>query len=95
MHLGGVRPHTLEGKHCTTETYLGLPYLALATVEDDAILGSGLHPLHKVPVLLFLGPAKDTDVIVDCENPRKTVSDLVHLHLEDIMTHLQAKGHVQ
>ena len=41
------------------------------------------------------GVALDAHVIVDGDDAGKMISDLVHVHLEDVLAHLQAKGNAQ
>ena len=93
--LRRVRLHTVAGEHCTVESDLWLPYPALSVIEYDAILHCSLYELDKVPVILFLDTAIDADVFMDGNDTLEMVSDLAHLHLEDILAHLQAKGHAQ
>ena len=38
--------------------------------------------------------AIDAYIIMDGNNARETVSYLVHVHLKDVLGHLQAKRHV-
>ena len=56
---------------------------------------TSLHKLEKVPDVLLLGLAATLYDIMGCNDAKKAVSDLVHVNLEDILTHLDSKGHVQ
>ena len=95
MTLSGLGLHTLGSEHCTIKADLWLPYPALAAVEYKAVLCYSLHELDEVLVMVLGGMAVDTDVIMDGYDAWKLVSDLVHAHLEDVLAHLEAKGHVQ
>ena len=66
-----------------------LPFLALSAIKDDAILHSGLYQLDKVHYYM------DADITIDGYDTRKMVSDVIHVYLEDVLAHLQAKGQVQ
>ena len=83
------------GEHCTVEANLWLPYPALAAAEYHVILHHSLHQLEKVPVMLLMDMAIDTHIILDGYDTRKTVNDVVHAHLEDILAHLQTEGHMK
>ena len=95
MHLSRVGLHTLQGEHCIMEADLWLHYPAPAAVECNIILCNSLHELDKVHVMLLWDMAVSSYIIMDGYDTRKTVSDLVHVHLKDVLAHLQAKGHVQ
>ena len=45
--------------------------------------------------MLPYGQAIDAYVIMDWNDAGKVVSDLVHDHMKDILSHLQAKEYVQ
>ena len=82
-------------EHCAIETNLWLPYLAFAAVEYNVILHSGLYLQDKVPAMFLWGPAIDAFVIVDGDDAWEMANYLDPVHLEDILTHLQAEGHVK
>ena len=43
--------------------------------------------------MFFVSPAIDNDVTVDTYDNESPLSDLVHMHLEHILEHLETKGH--
>ena len=45
--------------------------------------------------MLLRGLAIDTNVIMDGYDSGEAVGNLVHVHLKDVLGHLQTKGHVQ
>ena len=45
--------------------------------------------------MVLRGMAIDIEVVIDGYDAWKMVSDLVYVHLEDILAHLQAKRHVE
>ena len=92
--LAGIWPHAFCGEHCTTECDLRLSDLALIAIEDNAMLSCYLHELQEVPVM-FLRSEVDAYIIINGDNAGETVSYLVHVHLKDILGHLQAKRHAQ
>ena len=68
----------------------------LAAVEYDAVfLHCGLHQLDKVPVMPLWGTAIDAYVVMDDDDTREMVSDLIHAHFKDVLAHLQDKWHLQ
>ena len=71
-----------------------LPLPAPAAVEYNAILHKSLHQLDKVAVMLLWDMAIDAYVFSMVMIPGK-VSDLVQVHLEDVLAHLYAEGYVQ
>ena len=93
LHLSGVGIHTFGHEHCTLEADLWLHYHTLAAVEYAAIPHSSLHQLDKMPAVVLWGMAVDADIIMDGYDTRKMVIDLVHENLEDVLAHLQTKGH--
>ena len=69
--------------------------LALRAVEDNAMLGCCLPNLQEVPVMFLRSVAIDAYIIMNGGNAGEMVCYLVHVHLKDILGHLQAKRHAQ
>ena len=46
-------------------------------------------------VMLFRSMAINAYIIMDGNNARKVVCHLVHVHLKDVLGHLQTEEHVQ
>ena len=95
MYFGGIWQHAFCSEDCIVEGNLGLPDMALRAVEDDAMLACHLHKVQQVSVMLLRGMAIDAYIIMNGDNARETVCYLVHVHLKDILGHLQAEGHMQ
>ena len=45
--------------------------------------------------MLLWGTSINADIIVDGNDTWRLVNDLVHVHFEDILAHLQAEKHAQ
>ena len=95
LDLGGIWLHTLCGEDCTVEGDLRLPDLTLQTVENYAMLLGSCHQLEEVSVMFLRGTAVDAYIIMHYDYAGETVCCLVHLHLKDMLGHLQAKWHMQ
>ena len=54
-----------------------------------------MHELQEVPVMLLRSVAVDAYLIMYGNNAREMVCCLVHVHLKDVLRHLQAEKHVQ
>ena len=82
------------GEKYTIEGDLMLSDPIIRAVEDNAMLGCYLHKLQEVSVMFVRSVALDAYIIVNGDNAGE-VHYVVHMHLKDILGHLQAKRHVQ
>ena len=59
------------------------------------MLGCCLHELQELPKMLLRSAAVDAYIIMNDNNAAEMVHYLVHVHLKDILGHLQAERHAQ
>ena len=74
---------------------MGLTDLTLQAVKDKAMLIGSLHKLEQVSVMLLKGMAMYAYIVMYSNNTGETVCCLVHVHLKDILGHVQIEWHVQ
>ena len=68
--------------------------MALSTIKHD-VMGLGrLYQVQEVLIMLLRIMAKYTYIIMNGNNAGQAVCCLVHLHLKDILGHLQTKWHI-
>ena len=87
--------HAFSSEDCTIEGNLGLPDPALRAAENDAVLADHLHKLKQVSVMLLWDIAVYAHIIMYGNNAGEIVCYLVHVHLKDLLGHLQTERHVQ
>ena len=91
LDFGGILLH----EQSTIEGNLRLPDLTLCTVDNNTMLFGCLHQLQEVSVMLLGGMAIYTYIIFNDDYAWETVCFLFHLHLKDVLGHLQSKWHMQ
>ena len=79
--------HALCGEHSTVESNLRQPYPTLCAVEDVL--------LQKVLVMLLGVMTIYAYIIMNDNYAQQMVCCLVHLHLKDVLGHLQSEWHMQ
>ena len=82
-------------KACTVKGDLGLPDDAFLAVQNQGCCTVYVFINNNKFWLSSWGGAKNADVILDGNDTKKPVGEVIHPHLEDVLTHFQAEGHFE